>query len=180
MFISRESDNKLKFAFELFNRQMIESLPTDKELSKISFSESFENKMEKLILLQKKVYYKFVNTVCKRIAIFVLTLLIPLTAATFSERAVREAVIEFITETYKNFTKIYTNSTEPVNDGIVKTAPQYIPEKYKIEFEIDDGHMYSITYNNKDNNPIVYDQELQSGTTYYANTEDIEFETIYI
>lgn len=54
MFISNERDNKLKSAFELYNQRMIESLPTDEELSKISFSETFERKMKKLFSLQKK------------------------------------------------------------------------------------------------------------------------------
>lgn len=49
MFISTEYDNKLKLAFELYNQQMIENLPTDEELSKITFSETFETKMKKLL-----------------------------------------------------------------------------------------------------------------------------------
>ena len=180
MFISNERDNKLKSAFELYNQRMIESLPTDEELSKISFSETFERKMKKLFSLQKKTYYKLINTVGKRVAIIVLALIISLTATTFSVKALREAVIEFITETYEKFTKVSIHTTGSNEDNVIKTVPQYIPQGYEIEFEIDDGHLYSITYTDKENNHIIYDQQIQSGTTYHANTEDIEFETIHI
>ena len=117
MFISTEYDNKLKLAFELYNQRMIENLPTDEELSKITFSETFETKMKKLLSLQKKSYYKLINTVGKRAVIIILTLIISLTVATFSVKALREAVIEFITETFEKYTKVSTVISEsPQND----------------------------------------------------------------
>lgn len=127
MFISTEYDNKLKLAFELYNQRMIENLPTDEELSKITFSETFETKMKKLLSLQKKSYYKLINTVGKRVVIIILTLIISLTVATFSVKALREAVIEFITETFEKYTKVSTVISESPQNDFVKTAPKYVP-----------------------------------------------------
>ncbi len=180
MFVSNNFDNKLIAAFELYNNKMIEALPSDKELSKIQFSPAFEKKMKKLLSLQKKTYYYLINTVGKRVAIILLTIIISLTATTLSVKSLREAVFEFITETHKKYTKISVDSSEPTSQTVIKTAPQYVPEGYKIESEIDVGNFYSIAYVNNDNIKIRYDQEIHSGTTIHVDTEGVEVERIYI
>lgn len=53
MFLSKEIDEKLIMAFELYNKRLCESLPTDEELEHITFSDAFEKKMQKLISAQK-------------------------------------------------------------------------------------------------------------------------------
>lgn len=180
MFISNERDNKLKAAFELYNQRMIESLPTDEELLKISFSETFERKMKKLLSLQKKAYYKLINTVGKRVAIIVLALIISFTATTFSVKALREAVIEFITETYEKFTKVSTNMAESTQNSFEKVAPQYVPDGYIVQEEQEFLSSYQVTYINDENNTIDYDQTINSGTTYNTDTENISYEEINI
>ena len=45
MFLSKEIDEKLIMAFELYNQKLCESLPDDEELKDITFSEEFENKI---------------------------------------------------------------------------------------------------------------------------------------
>jgi len=182
MFISNERDNKLKSAFELYNQRMIESLPTDEELSKISFSETFERKMKKLLSLQKKTYYKLINTVGKRVAIIVLTLIISLTATTFSVKALREAVIEFITETYEKFTKITVEKELPnTRLEFIKIKPKYIPEGFELEHEtyIDD-ELYHITFRNSQNQSITYSQQNPDDAGIDVDTEDIEYQKIYV
>ena len=181
MFLSKDIDEKLIKAFELYNEKLCDSLPTDEELKDIKFSDGFEKKMQKLIMVQKKSYFYLINSVGKRVAIIVLAIIISLTATTFGVKAIRETVIEFITETFEKFTKISVQDEEPVTqDDIVKAAPQYIPEGYSIESEFDSGIVYRIVYSNSDINTIDYIQQINFGTIYNVDTEDIEYEVINI
>ncbi len=180
MFISEECDNKLKSAFELYNQRLIESLPSSEELLKISFSEAFERRMEKLLSLQKKSYYRLINTVGKKVAVIIVAVIIGLTATTFSVKALREAVLEFITETHKKYTKVSTNIVQQPQNGFEKTAPQYIPEGYVLKYEENYGTTYQITYMDDEKNTIDYDQSVTFGATLHVNTEGVDYEIIKI
>ena len=183
MFLSKDIDEKLILAFESFNKELCESLPTDEELKDITFSEAFEKKMQKLIRAQKKSYFYLINTVGKRVAIIVLAIIISITATTFSVKAIRETIIDFITETFEKFTKISVENelTElEMQIEFVKTAPQYIPEGYSVESEIEVDGFYQINYNNNENNLIVYYQELYYKNIRHINTEGVEYVDLYI
>lgn len=181
MFLSKEFDEKLVMAFELYNKKLSESLPTDEELKDITFSENFENKMQKLIRAQKKSYFYFINTVGKRAAVIILAIMISLTATTFGVKAIRESVIRFITETFEKFTAVSVEDNEiDTQVELVKTAPQYIPDGYTLNSELDSGVIYKINYINQDNNSIDYIQKVNFGTIYNVDTEDIEYDKINI
>ena len=181
MFLSKEFDEKLVMAFELYNKKLSESLPTDEELKDITFSENFENKMQKLIRAQKKSYFYFINTVGKRAAVIILAIMISLTATTFGVKAIRESVIKFITETFEKFTAVSVENEEAeAQDDIVKTAPQYIPEGYALESEIDVVGLYQMTFENQDGEFIDYIQKINLGTIANVNTEDIKYDRINI
>lgn len=181
MFLSKDIDEKLIKAFELYNKKLCDSLPTDEELKDITFSEAFEKKMQKLIRAQKKSYYYLINTVGKRAAIIVLAIMISLTATTFGVKAIRQTVIKFITETFEKFTAVSVEDEEPVvQDDIVKAVPQYIPEGYTLESEVDSGIFYKVIYINQENVFISYNQKINFGTIYNVDTEDIEYDTINI
>ncbi len=181
MLFSNKSIEKLNAAFEIYNMELCDSLPHDYELENITFSESFDSKMQKLLKLEQKPYFYMINTVGKRVAIIILSVLIALTATTFSVKALREAVIDFITETFKTHTKISVNVDEtPQQKNVKKVCPHYIPQGYEIESELDFGTMYRIIFNNDQNNPIEYNQKFNYGTSYNANTENIEYERIQI
>lgn len=181
MFLSKEIDKKLVMAFELYNKRLCESLPTDEELKDITFSENFENKMQKLIRAQQKSYFYLINTVGKRVAVIILAIMISLTATTFGVKAIRESVIKFITETFEKFTAVSVENEEAdAQNDIVKKAPQYIPEGYALKTELDLGGLYKINYINQDNNSIDYIQKINFGTIYNIDTEDIKYEKINI
>lgn len=55
-------------AMDLYCIEFCKTLPTDEELSHITFSEEFERNMQKLINKQKKFYFAWFNTVGKRVA----------------------------------------------------------------------------------------------------------------
>lgn len=181
MFLSKEIDEKLIQAFELYNKKLCESLPTDEELEHITFSDAFENKLQKLIAAQKKSYFYLINTVGKRVAIIITAIIITLTATTFGVKAIRETVIEFITETFERFTKVSVVDDEPdVQIEFVKAAPMYVPEGYELALETDLGGLYKIAYNNHENFSIDYSQKFGYGTIYNINTEDVKYEKINI
>lgn len=181
MFLSKEFDKKLVMAFELYNKKLSDSLPTDEELKDITFSENFENKMQKLIRAQKKSYFYLINTVGKRVAVIILAIMISLTATTFGVKAIRESVIKFITETFEKFTAVSVENEEAdAQDDIVKNLPLYIPEGYMLSNEMDIGVLYQVTYTNQDGNSIDYIQKINFGTIYNVDTEDIEYERINI
>lgn len=172
MFLSKEIDEKLIMAFEIYNKNLCESLPTEQELEHITFSDAFEIKMQKLISMQKKSYFYLINTVGKRVAIIVAAIIICLTATTFGVKAIRETVIEFITETFDKFTKV-TVETEELDEQpeLVKTVPTYIPAGYVKERETDTGAMYRVVYKNNEDNLISYNQVFGSGTVHNVDTE---------
>lgn len=181
MFLSKEIDEKLVMAFERYNKNLCESLPTDEELKDIKFTKAFENKMEKLIRAQKKSYFYFINTVGKQVAVIILAIMISLTATTFGVKAIRESVIKFITETFEKFTAVSVEDDEiDTQVEFVKSAPQYIPEGYTLESEMETGIAYKIIYRNIDNVSINYIQKINFGTIANVNTEDIEYEKIII
>ena len=93
-------------------KKLSDSLPTDEELKDITFSEDFENKMQKLIKMQKKSYFHLINTVGKWVAVIILAIMISLTATTFGVKAIRESVIKFITETFEKFTAVSVEDDE--------------------------------------------------------------------
>lgn len=182
MFLSNKCDQRLKAAFELYNQQLSDNLPNKDELKTITFSQTFETKMKKLLAAQKKSYYYMINTVGKRIAIIITALLITLTATTFGVKAIRETVIEFITETFEKFTRISITNNEDIPAVIVfqKIQPQYIPDGFEMSRLSDYGDSCLILYSNSQNNIISYSQQINYDSNLTTDTEGAEIETVYI
>lgn len=62
----------------------------------------------------------------------------------------------------------------------IKTKPQYIPDGYTLESEIDIGGFYQLYYTNKENNSIEYHQEFYYKNIKHINTEGVEYENLLI
>lgn len=181
MLFSRKGDEKLKKAFELYNEEYCKGLPSKEQLEEISFSDAFETKMQKLLRKQKKAYYYMINTVGKRAAIIILSVLIALSSVTFGVKAIRETVIEFITETYEKFTRITVQSEDtPDEINIEPIKPQYVPEGFEPVSENAYTTMYSVMYENAQKQSILYTQQVNEGVDFRANTEGVTYETIFI
>ena len=180
MFLSKNFDEKLVLAFQLYNKELCESLPADDELKNIEFSARFEKKMQKLISVQKKSYFYLINTLGKRVAIIILTIIIGLTATTFGVKAIRENAVEFITKTFEKFTKISIKNGEMVTpDEFVKTEPKYIPEGFSFDSKMETDVSIIIEYKNNENLYVGFSQTLNVGGAN-VDTEGVEFEKIYI
>ena len=118
MFTEREKQ-QLRGYFALYTKAYRATLPTEEELEKISFSERFERRMEKLIRRQRRFYYAWIDTVGKRVAWIAVGLLACLTVTTFSVDAIREPVAKFMVETYEKFSRVSSTVSE---EEIVKIA----------------------------------------------------------
>lgn len=181
MFLSKEIDEKLILAFELYNKKLCESLPSDEELKDIKFSEAFEKKMQKLIRVQKKSYFYLINTAAKRVALIVLAIIITLTTTAFSVKAIREAVIEFFIETFTTHSDVSVEGDDIfVNIEFEKVTPKYLPEGFSQSRDISNGEITFIEYSNTQNEIINYSQYRNAGEALSVNTEDTRFKTIYV
>lgn len=59
--------------------------------------------------------------------------------------------------------------------------PNYIPEGYVKDIENSHDTLYQVKYNSSDGlNSIIFLQGIKDGTSVQANTEDVEYEKIYI
>lgn len=173
-------------ALDLYCIEFCKTLPTDEELSGITFSEEFERKMQKLINRQKKFYYYWFNTVGKRVAAIILVLLLSLTTITFSVKALREPVIRFIVETYKKFSNVMFVNDKTEQDIIVdfvleKVIPSYIPEKFTEESTFEDESGFQTVYiSNDGSQSIMVMQIVNDEAIVQANTENVVCENISV
>lgn len=180
MLFSRIGDEKLKTAFELFNEEYCNSF-SEERLSSITFSQEFETKMQKLLQRQKKAYFYMINTIGKRVAIIILSLLIALSTVTFGVKAIRERFFEFITETYEKFTRITVEREDEPEELILEPIkPQYAPDGFEMVLENNYGTVYRIVYENEQKQEIQFFQQPNYDTDFRANTEGVEVKTVYI
>ena len=173
-------------AFDMYYLDYCKTLPSNEELSHITFTKEFEERMRKLIEREKKFYFYWINTVRKLVSIIILVIIISLTSVTFGVKAIREPVIRFILETFEKFTNItFVNDDETeilANDFIFENKfPTYIPAGFILDVEIDDGAIYQAMYvNAEDNSTIMYMQQLNNNSIAQANTENVTYENIVI
>ena len=132
------SKTDLKNAFREVVSSEFAHIPTDENSINFTFSERFNKRMEKLIRSQKKVYYNFVNTAYKRVAIICVVLLMMLTTAC-SVKAIREPIVHFITETYESFTRYFFKGDTAdtiTKEYTLNVLPEGFVQTNKIQNEI--------------------------------------------
>lgn len=89
--------------------QFFSDVPSEDEITLIP-SERFMKRVDKLVSAQKHSYWKYVNSVGKKVAIIVLAFL-TLFGSVLSVKAIREPVFQFISETWDSFTRLFTSET---------------------------------------------------------------------
>ena len=144
--------------------------------------------MQKLINRQKTFYFTWFNTVGKRVAAIILAILLSFATVTFSVKALREPVIQFLIETYEKFSSIIFMNDKSENDIIETTdfvlnviVPTYIPKGYETESEFNDDVAYQSVYTNKNkSSTIMYMQRINDETIVQTNTENVVYENISI
>lgn len=177
---------KLYEAFDLYCQWWCDELPTDEELSDITFSPSFEERMRLLLRRQKYGYYVLFGTAWRSAASVLVAILVSMSIATFSVRALREPVVRFITEVFETFTNVLFVDDEPAspqNDMDMKTVvPAYIPEGYAVQLHTSSDKMiYRVVYYNADTSQrIYYIQSRNNSGLLTADTEDVIIHSVNI
>lgn len=182
---SQKEKSVIYEAFDMYYINYCKTIPSNEELSYITFTKDFEEKMQKLIESERKFYFYWVNTVRKRVAIIILAIIISLTSATFGVKAIREPVIRFIIETFEKFANIIFVNEEPetLTDDFIfeKETLSYIPEGFVLETEIDNGTIYQVLYTNTEvNSTLMYIQQINDNSTMQLNTENVTYENMTI
>ncbi|HZK35296.1 MAG TPA: DUF4367 domain-containing protein [Bacillota bacterium] len=173
---------KLKKALEMYQEVWLQTYADEHTLSRYSFSRDFEKKMANLIKRQKKPYYSLVDTIGKRVAVIVLAIFLALAGTVFSVEALREPVIDFVTEIYEMFTNIIFE--DPEGGDFYKTetyyAPRYIPQGFILE-DTQTTRIYSrYVYTNSRGDFITYNQLILDHYTIMVDTEATYSEPINI
>ncbi len=183
--------DKLYEAFDLYSKELCETLPSDEELANISFSDEFEEKMQKLIEKQKKFYYYWLNTAGKRAAAVIAALFVGLTAVTFGVKAIREPFLRFIVETFEKFSSIiFMNDDDNSGQSSISAdadfefeavEPSYIPEGFVLDSKMEDLVRFQTTYvDNEHTKIIAYIQTMIDDTILQADTENTTYDKIII
>lgn len=183
MFSSEKNIEILKKALDVIEEEEIAALPSKEELAKITFSPEFERKMEKLIRQESRPYYRLINTVGKRVACWIIAVIIALTAVTFSVEAIREPVIEFFVKTFEKFSVIFYNEEDISEENpIIEEyyAPTYLPEGYTKVSEEKLLTTYRIQYKNDVGNKIYFRQVVIDSHQEYLDTENASVDRLYV
>ncbi|HZK21945.1 MAG TPA: DUF4367 domain-containing protein [Oscillospiraceae bacterium] len=147
-------------------------------------NERTEEKINKLIKLEKKPYYIFINTIGKRVACFVAALFIIMIATVFSTEALREPFVSFAVKTYKKFSTIIFNEPKtPSGDSHIMTdfyEPAYIPNGYAKNYGEVSPLSYFCEYTDNNGNSFLFEQYELTNTQTNIDTENAVVEKIYI
>ena len=106
-------------------------IPSNEEQIPFSFTENFLRKMSKMITLQKTLYWNFVNTAIKRVAIVAIIFLI-IASAVFSNEEVRATMFQWCESIYQE----HINPEEAVSSVFIVSDNYLIlqdNEKIRIE-----------------------------------------------
>ena len=179
------SKTDFKNAFREVVSSEFAHIPTDENSIDFTFSERFNKRMAKLIRSQKKVYYNFINTAYKRVAIVCVVLLTMLTTAC-GVKAIREPIINFIKQVYESFTH-YSFDGE-TTDKITKEYTIKVPGDFEQTNKIKNDALISTEYMNSSGDIIEFNQmttefsigyfvDNENGTiiTEKINGQEIEF-----
>ncbi len=172
--MNSDSNNRglqmLKEAFQEINRWEYENLPLE-TLAEVIPSPAHMKRMERLIQWQKRSYWKYVNTIGKRIAVVAVALAIAF-ALSMSVSAVRKPVVEFFVNIYERFVEFF------YDDGDVAKAPDtietvytlgYVPEGYELESCSIENLGTRMIWTNAADEKIVFSQGLLDGYSLMDN-----------
>jgi hypothetical protein len=167
-------------ALESQRREML-ALQEEAILSPRVFSDEFERKMEKLLRYSKKPYFRFVNTVGKRVAMFAFVLIMALTIMTFSVQAFRESFFNFITYVGEVFTSVFFREVEQEEypSEIAEVfLPMNLPEGYVLTEHDNFGNVVITRFFNGVDE-LVFEQTTMSAHLEIS-TEGAEFERLFV
>ena len=184
--MKKKPNEKLRLALSQYQETWLQNFPTDDELAGVTFSHTFEKKMDKLIKRRKKSYYALINTSSKRVAAIALTVLVAFFGTVFSVKSLREPFINFIMEVYEKFSVVrFHNGTIDTTGDLTKIekfyTPKYIPKGYTLDSELKSVHVCKYIYHNDEGKVMQYNQGIFSASTTIAiDTEGTTTQNVQI
>lgn len=154
-------------------------IPTDENSIEYTFSQKFIKRMEKLIKSQKKVYWHFVNTASKRVAIILLAIVTMFSAA-FGVKAIREPIVNFIKQVYETFThySFEGDIAETITKEYIITQ---LPNGFEQKDKIKNDYLIYTVYENMDEQKIEFSQRTtQSHSGLFEDNENTVVSKIVI
>ncbi len=173
-----------KRALEFSARAISDSLPRKEKCEDITFSPRFEKRMERMIRDHEKFYYFWFNTIAKRVAMVALLVVLGLAVTTFSVKAWRESLIDFVVEFFETFAIVRVEHEEvQVPATIPPVEPTYIPEGFIGKEISKDELVFSKTYydySGKQRGEFSYRQSVIIDGGIHIDMEDVDYRTITI
>lgn len=161
--------------------EYLNSIPQESEVNIVP-SKQFEKKMLKLIKTEKAGHINRVNHSGRRIVASVAAVLIILIMS-MSVSAIRMPVINFLKETWENFTHLFTSETinsEPIEESIENIMTfDHIPTGFEESFNTYNNLQAITVWENNKGEQITLVQSLGS-VDMTLDTEGIEFTEISI
>lgn len=152
----------------------------DDPLEEIDFSDAFEDKMQRLLRIHKKLYYQMINTVGKRVAILLVTLSTLLFAT--KVEAIYHIIFNYIVTDRVEDSYIVIDAQEDQTIPTIieeERIPIYIPKGYvEIDRVIVTEAFVKVSYTNFKKEYNFKQMLLNTGST--INTEGIEAESLEI
>lgn len=182
MFDTRE-ENALRLVFQKYNEKLSAVLPAKQELEKITITEAFEKRADRLIRRQNKFYYVFINTLAKRVACFVILLILLLTTVTFSVKGLRDPFLEFVAETIEKVSNLIApddSSNVGESGAITPLIPEYIPDGFYLDSETNSGKQIHQIYQNDSHHMLLFSQYFVKDKAFKSSTKGVKYDEVMI
>lgn len=165
---------------EVYDEQFDEYMSSIENRQPHEFSAQHKKKMEKLIKLREKPYYRFVCTAGRRAACIIIAVII-FAAAAMSVKAVREAVFRFFTNVFADHNVISvqcgpdTGSPEKILQEYCMTA---VPEGFELTQSGRTDDSVTIVYNKSDKY-VMFEQFTKQAFKLNIDNEHLKTEDYY-
>ena len=163
-----KSNNLWKAAFREAVSLEFKDIPKDEELIHHCFSDKFERNMQKLITAasKNKLHVRIYH---KRFAILVAVLSL-LFITILSVSAIREPIVNILTEAYETFTEFFFegNTTDEINSEYIVS---YIPEGFEEVDKYVESICISTTYKDSSGRKIELTQDITDGIAFSLDAE---------
>lgn len=156
-------------------------VPAEEDID-LEFSPEFERKMEKLIRARKRPYYKYINTVGKRVAAIIIAVVIFFSTAMTVE-AIRVPVINCLVKVYDTFNKYVFGIDATGSNALDCLEKTYylkeVPEGFQLMQEMVSEEQNLHVWANEEGNILQFRQQTLVNSIVIDN-ENVTRKTITI
>lgn len=169
---------ELKKAFREAASYEFRDIPCDDSQIQHTFSPEFEQRIANLIQKENGVLWHFVNTASKRVAAIIIVLVMLFTTA-FSVKAIREPLVQFLSEVHKSFTWYFFDGekTTAITD---RYQISVLPDGYIEESAFETDQAINVVYKNEQDYSIHFTQAVTDETNIFMDGEKVNNKAITV